>query len=26
LQIKAHEEGLMPLETPVETPLPGLAA
>jgi len=26
LQIKVHEEGLMPLETPVETPLPGLAA
>lgn len=26
LQIKACEEGLMPLEAPIETPLPGLAA
>jgi cation diffusion facilitator CzcD-associated flavoprotein CzcO len=26
LQIKACEEGLMPLDAPVETPLPGLAA
>lgn len=26
LQIKACEEGMMPLEAPVETPLPGLAA
>jgi hypothetical protein len=26
LQIKACEEGLMPLQAPVETPLPGLAA
>jgi cation diffusion facilitator CzcD-associated flavoprotein CzcO len=26
LQIKACEEGLMPLEAPVETPLPGIAA